>query len=90
LNITAPFFAVDTKPAAAFPFKAAAISFRRFWKSFSRAFVKRTKKVDQTAEACFDDASRYPANRESVAGEIRTSEFHARRETPERAPFLFP
>jgi hypothetical protein len=89
LNITAPFFAVDTKPAAAFPFKAAAISFRRFWKSFSRA-LKRTKKVDQTAEACFDDASRYPANRESVAGEIRTSEFHARRETPERAPFLFP
>ena len=46
--------------------------------------------VDQTAEACFGRTSFLPRNRKSVAGEIRTSEFHARRETPERAPFLFP
>ena len=45
--------------------------------------------VDQTAEACFGRTSFLPRNRKSVAGEIRTSEFHARRETPERAPFPF-
>ena len=79
-----------SRSAAAFPFKTAAISLSALFENRRTARVETNEKRRSNCRGVFrtpECLTRHPASRSREKREPRT--FETRRETPERAPFVF-